>query len=103
MKDNASEQCPELFQILGAWLHQDWDLDHSTAEDALQASVSDVSMERLRAALSELEGHRPAPADEEATRRFVNALCEYHPPGDGLTYVAWLDHVELLLREAVAA
>ena len=103
VKGHANEACPELSQLLGAWLHQDFDLDYPTADDALQASIADATSERLGNALVELTSHRPSRADEEATRRFVNDLCWYHPPGDGLTYVAWLDHVDALVREAARA
>ena len=101
--ERAHEACPELHQLLGAWLHQGFDLDYTTAEEALRASIADASAERLRTALTELRSHRPASTNEEATRAFVNDLCSYHPPGDGLTYVAWLDHVEDAVRDAVRA
>jgi len=90
----AYDACRESFRLLGAWLHQDFDLDYPSAEEALRASIADASVERLRTVLLELGTHRPPRSDEEATRAFVNDLCDYHPPGDGLTYVAWLDHVE---------
>ena len=101
--ERAYEACPESHQLLGAWLHQDFDLDFPSAEEALRASIADASVERLRTVLVELEAHRPPRSDEEATRAFANDLCDYHPPGDGLTYVAWLDHVETAVRKAARA
>ena len=100
--------------MLGAYLHQDWPRDYATAEYALNESVADASRERLTSAAAELQTHRPPLThalgiagerrdDEEATRRFLNALCDYHPPGDGLTYVAWLDHVQAVLDDAASA
>ena len=93
----ARNACPELFQMLGAYLHQDFALDYESAEDALRSSVADAGRERLMRAAAELQAHRPPTEDGEATRRFVNELCDYHPPGDGLTYVSWLDHVQRVL------
>jgi CdiI immunity protein len=89
--------------MLGAYLHQDWARDYATAEYALNESVADASRERLTSAAAELQTHRPPRDDEEATRRFLNALCDYHPPGDGFTYVAWLDHVQAVLDDAASA
>jgi hypothetical protein len=97
----ANERCPELFQLLGGWLHQDFDLEYQSAEEALAAAIADASLDRLRGALDELRRSRPSDRDEEATREFANELCWYHPPGDGLTYVEWLDHVEVALGNAL--
>ena len=93
------EHCPELFQLLGAYLHQDWLIDYATAEEALQTAIAEASEARITAASEELRRQRPQPEDEPASRLFVNALCDYHPPGDGLTYSAWLDHVQRLLDQ----
>lgn len=103
MPGRVSEECPELFQLLGAWLHQDFDLDHPSADHALRESIAISSEERLLGATAEMGRSRPPSDDEDSTRRFVNALCDYHPPGDGLTYVSWLDHVEELMTEALEA
>jgi hypothetical protein len=89
--------------MLGAHLHQDFDLEYRTAEDALIDSVVQAGPERLARAAAELRTHRPPRDDEEATRRFVGELCDYHPPGDGLTHVAWLDHVQAMLDGATSA
>lgn len=83
--------------MLGAYLHRDFDLEYRTAEDAFNNSVAEAGPERLTRAAAELRMHRPPHDDEEATRRLVNDLCDYHPPGDGLPYVAWLDHVQAVL------
>jgi CdiI immunity protein len=89
--------------MLGAYLDQDWPLDYETAEDALTDTVADAWHERLTRAAAELRAHRPPRDNEEATRRFLNDLCGYHLPGDGLTYVAWLDHVQAVLDDAANA
>jgi len=93
------EHCPELFRILGAYLHQDWTIDYETAEEALGVAIAEAPDARIMAAAAELRRSRPSPEDEEASRQFANRLCFYHPPGDGLTYSAWLDRVQHLLDE----
>ncbi|MGH3476384.1 MAG: contact-dependent growth inhibition system immunity protein [Acidimicrobiales bacterium] len=100
MAVGAHETCPELHQMLGAFLHQDFDLEYRTAENALIDSVVQAAPGRLARAATELRAHRPPRDDEETTRRFVGELCDYHPQGDGLTHVAWVDHVQAVLDGA---
>jgi hypothetical protein len=61
----------------GGYLYQDWPLDYETAEDALSDSVADAGREGLTRAAAELRAHRPPGDNEEATRRFLNELCDY--------------------------
>jgi hypothetical protein len=96
------ERCPNLFQILGGYLHQDFDLEFASAEVALAASTRESSRARLEAALAELRTHRPSADSEESTKEFVSQLCDYHPPADGLTYVEWLDRVDAALELATS-
>ena len=103
VRADAARICPDLFQVLGAYLHQDFDLDHGTAGAALDASMAEHPIETLRAALRQLRQHRPDRRDEAGTASFVNSLCDYHPPGDGHSYVEWLDEVEALLQGAASA
>ena len=67
---------------------------YRSAEQALRESIADASQDRLQLAAAEIRRFRPSADDEDGSRQFVNALCDYHPPGDGLTYTAWLDRVE---------
>ena len=97
MASPPSESCPNLFQVLGAYLHQDWVLDHANADGAVLSAIAGQESNQVAAAASELAAHRPSADDEDATRRFTNALCSYHPPGDGLSYSAWLDRVQRVL------
>ena len=101
--EHTYEACPHRRQLLGAWLHQDFDLDYPSAEEALQASIADASVERLRTVLLDSAPTDHLDRTKSATRAFVNDLCDYHPPAEGLTYVAWLDHVESAVREAARA
>jgi hypothetical protein len=95
------DRCPALVQLLGGVLHQDFDLEYPSAEAALADAVGSASLAQLRDAAVELRRHRPSRDDEVASRAFANDLCDYHPLGDGLTYGAWLDHLQDVLDEAV--
>lgn len=95
--------CPNLFQVLGAYLHQDWETEYSDAETALLAAATGQAREQVAAAATELRTHRPPALDEDASSRFTNGLCSYHPPDDGLSYSAWLDHLQQVLDRNVGA
>lgn len=99
---DPTTSCPALFQILGPYLHQDWALEYESAEGALTEALAETPGPSHATALRELREHRPDRDDEVATREFVNLLCSYHPPGDGLSYVCWLDRVELLLATTMS-
>ena len=99
----VADRCTNLNRVLGAYLHQDFDLDFASAEEALSAAVAGQDQAQVRAAASELRTCRPSRDDEEASCAFTNKLCSYHPPADGLTYAGWLDHVQLVLEAATGA
>jgi len=47
---SASEQFPDLFQLLGAYLHQDWRTEYPDAQSAVDAAIRDCAPDqRLRA------------------------------------------------------
>lgn len=102
VRDEWRERCPNLFQLLGACLHQDFDLEYDSAESALIDAIESQSKERLEQALMELAMCRPPADDEAASEEFTRSMCDYHPPGDGMTYSAWLDHVQNLLSRATS-
>lgn len=103
VRDEWRDRCPNLFQVLGPYLHQDFDLEYDSAEAALIDTVGSQSKERVEHALTELAMFRPSADDEAASTEFTHAMCDYHPPGDGLTYSAWLDHVQHVLDRATAS
>jgi hypothetical protein len=98
----ADARSEHLSRLLGGWLHEDFDLEFDTAEAAVSAALRDAPAEVLALALEDLVVRRPRPESEGAARAFSNAFCSYHPPGDGLTYNAWLDHLEELVRDRLA-
>ncbi len=94
----ARERYPELFQFLGAYLHQDFPEVHGDADAALAASMRNASPERLIAVHAQLTDLLET-VDEAAAERAVNELCDYYPPGDGWTYIGWLEEVDRRVRE----
>jgi hypothetical protein len=100
VQDEWRERCPNLRQVLGAYLHQDFDLEYANAEAALADAVASQSREQVALASIELATFRPSNKDEVSSMVFTNAMCDYNPPGDGLTFSAWLDRVQDVLSRA---
>lgn len=92
----------EQLRQLGAYLHQDWDVVYGGAWDAVRAFKRDASDHDLRAATAQAEELRAAGLDEEQLRRVVvdELGVEYWPPGDGLTFQAWLDELVRVLADS---
>jgi hypothetical protein len=89
---HASEQYPLSFQFLGGYLHQDFDLDYGSAEAAIEQALADWhDDERLSGVEAELEALLRL--SDVGLQRTVNRICDYHPPGDGLTYRDWVVQV----------
>lgn len=89
-----------LAQFLGV-LHQDFDLTHETADAAIEAAIGNCPVDELwqvDRALRELLFDDP---DETVMSERIGRLCDYHPPGDGLTYRSWVSHVGDRVRERI--
>ena len=89
----ARERFPELRQFLGGYLHQDFPEVHGDAESAIASAIEDSSAEQLEVVHAQLQG-LIASSDEASAERAVRELCDYYPPFDGWTYLAWLHDVD---------
>lgn len=93
-----------LGHLLGAYLHQDFSLEYSSAWAAVDAAIREVSPNVRKAARQELVGILHRETDEDGLDRAMSELrVAYYPPGDGYTHRAWLEEVELRLRRAESA
>jgi hypothetical protein len=61
----AHEDYPQLHQVLGGYLHQDWDLDWSTWREAIHAALSEGGRSQLRSAAQELAMARQQCSSED--------------------------------------
>ena len=86
---------------LGAYLHQDWPLDHEDVWDAVQEFARQSSASDLAAALTRAERLRAEDLGEEGLRRVLvdDIGLGYWPPGDGLTFRTWLDQLIEVLAD----
>jgi hypothetical protein len=88
------DRYPDLYQFLGGCLHQDFDLDHSDADAAVQDAIRSVSGEQLRLIGQQLDEALADLDDEEQAEEFVRRMCDYYPPGDGRSFLGWLRLVQ---------
>jgi len=99
--DSLREQYPALWQLFGAYFHQDWHLDDDTPDDVLRRYLHDDPGDAITAARRELDEvlrRWPAEADlQEIHYRLGSSLWS---PGVGFTTRGWLVHVrEFLARD----
>ena len=97
----TTNQFPQLRQLFGCYLHQDWPLEYDTAEDAIRAFRADMSSAPLDAEceeLSEVIELLNRQAIDDPTRFLIELGCDYNTAADGLTVVAWLVRVRSILK-----
>jgi hypothetical protein len=97
---HASDNYPELFQMLAGYLHQDLVSDYGTAAVALQEAIADTPIADRRSAVTQIDTLLMSHRDERSVATAVKQLCDYHPPGDGLSYREWLLEVRTRIGEA---
>lgn len=89
-----TRQFPELEQMLGGYLGQDWPLDYDTWQGAIAAYKKEAGPNAVRQAMSELDALLAHHPDEGELQRIGVALgCDYEPSADGSGYREWLQAV----------
>lgn len=87
-----------LERILGAWLHQDWQLDFDDWRSANRAGARAQPALQVQKAVSELEGLLATEMSETELSGLLERFgCEFDPTASGLTYRAWLTEVREVL------
>lgn len=89
---------PALESLFGAWLHQDWEPEFGTVENALEEFVDSESEEDAQAALT--EARRLAEEDEEELPELLKELgCCVDPEALGMTSKQFLEDVVVATLE----
>jgi hypothetical protein len=93
----------DLYQLFGAYFHQNWALTAGTPDDVITLYVSEgrshVELSRLADLVDELV--RSTSDDEVLERTIGGELgCYYLPTADGISMRRWLTHVAERLRMA---
>lgn len=86
---------PALENFLSAYFHQDWSMEHDTADgvvDAYLGSEADVEIVAVRDDLAALSAEG---LDEAALGERMRSLgSEYDPTRDGGTWIGWLARLQ---------
>lgn len=90
---------PALENFLSAWFHQDWSMEHDTADGVVEAylgSEADAEIVAVRDDLARLAGEQ---LDEAALGARLRGLgSEYDPTRDGASWQGWLDRLQAAFR-----
>jgi hypothetical protein len=97
---DATWQFPGLFQILGGYLHQDFDLEFASPDEALRAASLEAS-EQIERALAEIDTLLKSGLAHRELERIVERLTSgYARELDGWDARAWLTHARAILGGA---
>jgi hypothetical protein len=97
-------QFPNLLQVLGGYLHQDFDVDHDSADTALRDAAGSQGHEQITGALREIDHLLASEIGDDELMRLVERLTAgYSPELEGWNARDWLRHARDLLAAGVAA
>jgi len=92
----------QLQQFVGGYLHQDFDLEFKSPDEAVTAYGREFSAEAVAVVIAELDRILSSSISEsEMYELWIKTLhASYDPAKDGLTYREWFAHVRDLLTRA---
>ena len=90
---------PTLQNFFSAYFHQDWAVEHESAEAVVDAWREGESDEYIARARDELDRLLARDLDDQALAAAVRALgSEYDPTGDGIGWRDWLVGIQRRLH-----
>ena len=96
-----SDDLPHLSQFLGAYFHQDWDLDDPDEQEVLNRFMRSEGEDRVRAARVELNRLLAMPFDDEELSDIVfRDLGCYYSPTPNRAMRQWLRSVAERLADS---
>ncbi|MGF6111661.1 hypothetical protein HKK52_18005 [Pseudomonas sp. ADAK2] len=86
---------PELHQFFGAYFHQDWTVEHETAEQVIDAFLADSDSEDLTIVRGEITALLNQGKDEMELRNYLlqELSCYYCYWNVWESGVSWLLHI----------
>lgn len=100
---NGGSISTDLRQFLGAYFHQDWDLEADDWQGVVDNYVNDDPVaEPLRTLAREIDNLRTARAETDLSQFLVRTVGVYYAP-EPLTYSEWLRQVANRIRQHAAA
>ena len=97
--ERLEREWPDLTQLLGGYLHQDWDLDAPTPDDALRdAAREGQGDEQVAGAIQQIDALLTSGYDEASLTAIVERMTAgYSPVLDGWKTRDWLEHAKAIL------
>jgi hypothetical protein len=94
----ATDLFPNLFQVLGGYLHQDFDCDFASADEALRTAAEEQGREQVAGAVREIDALLAGGFDDRTLIAIVERLTTgYSPVLDGWEIRPWLEHARAIL------
>ena len=95
-------QFSELEQLLGAYFHQDWDLDHSNADSVISFYKQDVGSAAIPALKQQILYLLSSDITDDAlqTLLFDQMGCCYYYLSEWGSSKEWLQHIVNILDES---
>lgn len=90
-----------LADLVQLYLHQDWVLEYADVWAAVDAFIAGEDPRLTAELLAEVSALLATEPDEETVQRLLveDLGSEYWPPGDGMTFLEWLQRLEGRLRD----
>ena len=92
-----------LVQLLGGYFHEDWVLDHSTAEECLDQMLEEAPLQQQREGAAEIARLLSGRLCENQIRDVLlyEVGCAYTVETDGYDASSWLRHVHGRLLDSI--
>src|SRR5579863_5689496 len=97
---SAEKEFPNLFQLLGAYFHQDWCDDDPNAEAVLSRYQNDAVPGQVQEVVNEIGGLLARNLSDDQLKQilFAELGCYYDATADNITQAEWLRWVQNRLR-----
>lgn len=88
------KQPTELQNFLGAYFHQDWSHEYSSADDAINSFIKDSTKETIIKVIAELIAINTANTSEkDLLRNLLNKQYCYYYPSEWESGKSWIEYV----------
>jgi CdiI immunity protein len=96
---DAMSEFPNLFQVFGGYLHQDFGLEFGSADEALGAAAAGQGSEMVGAAIVEIDGLLGRRLSHDELEAVIERLTiGYAPELEGWDAHEWLAHARAILE-----
>ncbi|MFE1747139.1 contact-dependent growth inhibition system immunity protein [Coleofasciculus sp. H7-2] len=97
------ELVPALAQFLGAYFHQDWDLDDPDAKAVVHRYLTGESHSAVQQTINEIDRLLEMTSDDKQLRDILvyDLSCYYDPSFEEISNVEWLHWLQKSLKNGI--